>query len=138
VCELVCVLFPVLAVELHYHGVLQLLVKAIDINIDAVGIRPRNIERLDATGLAEIVLGYTTVESIGVKRILSLKQFESIAWQDQVQIPRFGTDGTIAALNLDRFFYINLETHCTTVATTLILHRLHSLLNCSNGIPDRF
>ena len=57
-------LFPMLAIEvdnLHFKG---LLIKTANIDIHAIRVRARNIERLDTTMFAEQMLGNTGVKSV--------------------------------------------------------------------------
>lgn len=62
--QFVGVLLPLTTVEVDNGHVLRRLLQAIDIDVDTIGIGTGNIERFDATGLAERVLRYTSIECV--------------------------------------------------------------------------
>jgi len=74
--QCVSVLLPVLAVERHNLQGGRPGIQAIDIDVETIGIGLRNAERLYAAGLAEIMLGDTCVEGVGVEMIFSGQQLE--------------------------------------------------------------
>ena len=69
--QLMRILFPILSIELNHHHIRWLLIEAVCIYIHAVGIGPGHVERFDATGLTEVVLSHTAVESVGVEMLLA-------------------------------------------------------------------
>lgn len=65
---------PVLAVECLDSNVFWNRFQASNINIVAIGIRPRDIEGLDTAGPAKIVLRYARIECVGRERIFSAQE----------------------------------------------------------------
>lgn len=79
-CKCVGVLFPVPTIEIDDGHVLGNLMQAVDVDIDTVWIRARDIERFDTAGFAEFVLGNAAVECVGLERLFTFKQFEVRRW----------------------------------------------------------
>jgi len=67
------VFFPIDPVEFLDLDGAWLRFEASHVDIDAIGVGARNIERLDAASLAEQVLGFSAIEGIGSELIFALQ-----------------------------------------------------------------
>ena len=63
--NLMCMLFPVLTIEIGHVHRLRFRVKAMHIDVDAVGIRAWRIERFNTADSAESMFCYAGIERIG-------------------------------------------------------------------------
>ena len=89
--------FPLLYVERLYLSVWQcVLVQAVNIDVDTVGVRARHVETVDATARTEVVLRGVGVEGVGGQVCLSCRQHKVLTRHDQVQKALFCTDGANA------------------------------------------
>lgn len=99
-CEVrkpISIVFPMLPVKVFdFHVIESRWIDTAEIDTDAIGIRPRYIERLYTTIFTEVVLGNTRVESIKRQLIPVRPQIKSLARNDKMQVTDSITDRTIA------------------------------------------
>lgn len=114
--------FPILTVEQLDHQLLGRRFEAADVDVVAVGVRARNVEGFDATGLAKLVLCNFSVEGISGEVIFPLQQPKPGLRHNQVQVTGFSTDGTVAVPTLDSLWGLDFEPNCATMTTAAIDH----------------
>lgn len=120
--QLMRIFFPILPIKLDYHHIQWLLIEAVDIHIHSIGIGSGHIERFDATGFTEVVLGYTAVECVSVEMLLACDNRKPGARDYQMQVAGHGANRTVAAFHLNWRIRFHLESNPTTMTTALEFH----------------
>ena len=71
-------------------------VEAARVDVDLIGVRARHVERMDAAGLAERMLGGAGVELVGGQIVFAAYQFELLGRHDEMQKALLGAHRAIA------------------------------------------
>jgi hypothetical protein len=66
------IFLPIPSIKFHQLYLGRHLVETVDVDVHAIGIGTRYIKRLNATGLAKKVFGYSAVESVSRQIFFSL------------------------------------------------------------------
>ena len=82
--------------RLHVDGFDRRRVEAVHVDVVAVGVRARHVERLDSTDAAEAMLRRAGVECVLGQRIGAGEQAKTRGGHDQMQVAAHATDRTIA------------------------------------------
>jgi hypothetical protein len=99
----------------------------------AIGMRARHVERLDAAGGAEQVLGRARVELVARQCVFACEQPEACPRHDQVQITAAPADGAVAVEHLEMRGSAHLEAHAAAVAAAGV----HDIAAGRRMAPDR-
>jgi hypothetical protein len=97
--------------QAHRDRLDRVAVEAVDVDVDAVGVRARHVERLDAADAAEAVLRGAGVERVFAQQPGALQQAEARRWHDQVQEPGHAADRAVAFDRIDARRRVDLEAH---------------------------
>jgi len=121
-------LFPFATIELPDAQFLyRARVETASIDTEAIGVRTRHIERLDAANGTEQVLRRVRVEAVGSQHLISGKQLEAIRGNDKVQVTRLAAYGAIALRDLKTRRRDHLESYTTTMTTSGVCDHLLSV-----------
>jgi hypothetical protein len=118
-------LFPISAVGLRDGHVFdRARIEAARVDAEAVRVRARDVEGLDAAHRAEQVLGDTRIKGVRGQRVLTAEEGEAVGGNDQVQVAGLAADRTVALENTDSRRRDHLEAYLSTVTATCVLdHR---------------
>ena len=86
--------------------------------IAAIRMRPRHVERFDATHGTEQVLGRVSIEAVGPKRVAAAKQFKSIGRDHEVQVTGLAAYRTVALRHSQLLGRDHLESNLSTMTTS--------------------
>src|SRR5262249_11551732 len=87
---------------------------------EAVRVRARHVEGLDAADRAEEVLGGAGVEAIAGERLAAREQAEARARHDQVQEARPRADRAVALADLERGRRVDLEADAAAMTAAVV------------------
>ena len=90
--------FPMAAIkrnDTHGGGLFD---KAPHVDVDAVGVRSRDIKRLDAANTTERVLRDARIEGVGRKMVSPTNQLKRRSWYDEV---KKAGHGAVAVFNFE-------------------------------------
>src|SRR5437667_3942181 len=114
-------LLPLAAVEwLHLDAFHRSWIETASVDAVTVGVRPRHVERFDATGGAEQVLRSPGVERVGREGFLTLEQSKARLGHDEMQKSRLGADGAIAVGDFEPSRREHLESHPAAMTTAFV------------------
>jgi hypothetical protein len=91
-------------------------IEAMHVDVEAVRVRTRHVEALDAAMTAEAMLRGARIERVFAQRAGAGEQAEAHRRDDQVQEAAHAADRTIAVERGDRRRCIDLETHAAAMA----------------------
>ncbi len=115
-------LFPVAPVEELDRDVRGLRVEAAHVHVDAVGIRARDVERLDPARAAELVVGDAGAEAVGDELVLAAQQAELRLRHDQVHEARHRADGAAAVEARELLGRLHFEGDGAAMAMAVVDH----------------
>lgn len=128
--------FPIASVERGDGELRRLRVEAAHVHAIAVGVRARNIERLDTANLAERMLGDAGIEGVGRDVLGAAHEFQSGPRHDEMQITRLRADRAIALARFDVLWRLDLESHRAAMAAPMVPHA-HRLTAIAAPAPHR-
>jgi len=114
-------LLPVPAVGLHDHHVLdRARVEAARVDAEAVRVRARHVEGLDAAHRAEQMLCDARIEAVGSQHFTAAHQGKPVGRHDQVQVAGLAADRAVAFGHPDPRGRQHLKPHSPAVAATSV------------------
>lgn len=115
------VTLPMIAVELSYMNALDAAaVEAANVDTETVGIRSRNIERLDAANFTKKMLGNSGVECVSRQTIRTLQQLETGRRHNQMDEPGSAADRAVTFQRIDFGGRHDFESHSAAVTTAAV------------------
>ena len=121
-------LFPFEPIErLDLYALDRRRIQAAYVDAVAIGVRAGNIEGFDAAHRAEKMLRGAGVERVGRQRLAALKQSESGARHDQMEITGLGAYRAIAFRRRQLGRSVHLESDAAAVTATSMKGHAHAI-----------
>src|SRR5688572_20022153 len=126
------VLLPVPSVdEIDLHAGHGGRIDAARVDAEAIGVRPRHVERFDAAGGAEVMPRRPGVERIGGQGFLALDEPEAMRGHDEMLVREAAAHRAIALIDAELGGCLHFEAHASAMASALVVDHERSTTHCN-------